>query len=72
MQKKFVFKYKKITQAELDAILATANNTMEEETTMLKIWKVFGKKSLKQSMDNLQTIDDCEKKICGCFYFKIR
>ena len=24
--KKFVFKYKKITQAELDAILATANN----------------------------------------------
>ena len=61
--KKFVFKYKKITQAELDAILATAIITMEEETTMLKIWKVFGKKSLKQSMDNLRQLMNVEKRL---------
>ena len=61
--KKFVFKYKKITQAELDAILLLLIITMEEETTMLKIWKVFGKKSLKQSMDNLRQLMNVEKRL---------
>ena len=36
---------------------------MEEETTMLKIWKVFGKKSLKQSMDNLRQLMNVEKRL---------
>ena len=60
--KKFVFKYKKITQAELDAILATANNNNgggnNNAQNLEGIWQIESETINGQS----QTINDCEKK----------
>ena len=65
--KKFVFKYKKITQAELDAILATANNNNgggnKNAQNLEGIWQKESETVDGQS----QTIDDCEKKSAVVF-----
>ena len=65
--KKFVFKYKKITQAELDAILATANNNNgggnnnggrnNNAQNLEGIWQIESETINGQS----QTIDECGK-----------
>ena len=61
--KKFVFKYKKITQAELDAILATANNNNgggnKNAQNLEGIWQKESETVDGQS----QTINECGKPI---------
>ena len=65
--KKFVFKYKKITQAELDAILATANNNNgggnNNAQNLEGIWQIESETINGQS----QTINDCKKKSAIAF-----
>ena len=65
--KKFVFKYKKITQAELDAILATANNNNgggnNNAQNLEGIWQIESETVNGQS----QRINDCEKKTVAVF-----
>ena len=65
--KKFVFKYKKISQAELDAILATVNNNNgggnKNAQNLEGIWQKESETVDGQS----QTIDDCEKKSAVVF-----
>ena len=59
--KKFVFKYKKITQAQLDAILATANNNNgggnNNAQNLEGIWQIESETINGQS----QTINECGK-----------
>ena len=65
--KKFVFKYKKITQAQLDAILATANNNNgggnNNAQNLEGIWQLESETVNGQS----QTINECEKKSAVVF-----
>ena len=65
--KKFVFKYKKITQAQLDAILATANNNNgggnNNAQNLEGIWQIESETINGQS----QTINECEKKTVAVF-----
>ena len=61
-QEKTILKYRKITQAELDAILATANNNNgggnNNAQNLEGIWQIESETINGQS----QTINDCEKK----------
>ncbi|WP_311328633.1 lipocalin family protein [Capnocytophaga gingivalis] len=72
-QEKTIFKYKKITQAELDAILATANNNNgggnnnggrnNNAQNLEGIWQIESETVNGQS----QRINDCEKKTVAVF-----
>ena len=60
--KKFVFKYKKITQAQLDAILATANNNNGGGNNNAQNLEGIWQKESETVDGQSQTINDCEKK----------
>ena len=66
-QEKTILKYKKITQAELDAILATVNNNNgggnNNAQNLEGIWQLESETVNGQS----QTINDCEKKSAVVF-----
>ena len=66
-QEKTILKYRKITQAELDAILATVNNNNgggnNNAQNLEGIWQIESETINGQS----QTINDCEKKSAVVF-----
>ena len=66
-QEKTIIKYRKITQAELDAILATANNNNgggnNNAQNLEGIWQIESETVNGQS----QRINDCEKKTVAVF-----
>ena len=66
-QEKTILKYRKITQAELDAILATANNNNgggnNNAQNLEGIWQIESETVNGQS----QRINDCEKKTVAVF-----
>ena len=59
--KKFVFKYKKITQAELDAILATANNNNGGGNNNAQNLEGIWQKESETVNGQSQTINECGK-----------
>ena len=59
--KKFVFKYKKITQAELDAILATANNNNGGGNNNAQNLEGIWQKESETVDGQSQTINECGK-----------
>ena len=59
--KKFVFKYKKITQAELDAILATANNNNGGGNNNAQNLEGIWQKESETINGQSQTINECGK-----------
>ena len=65
--KKFVFKYKKISQAELDAILATVNNNNGGGNNNAQNLEGIWQKESETINGQSQTIDDCEKKSAVVF-----
>ena len=65
--KKFVFKYKKITQAQLDAILATANNNNGGGNNNAQNLEGIWQKESETVDGQSQTINECEKKSAVVF-----
>ena len=65
--KKTILKYKKITQAQLDAILATANNNNGGGNNNAQNLEGIWQKESETVDGQSQTIDDCEKKSAVVF-----
>ena len=66
-QEKTILKYRKITQAELDAILATANNNNGGGNNNAQNLEGIWQKESETVDGQSQTIDDCEKKSAVVF-----
>ena len=66
-QEKTIFKYRKITQAELDAILATVNNNNGGGNNNAQNLEGIWQKESETINGQSQTIDDCEKKSAVVF-----
>ena len=66
-QEKTILKYRKITQAELDAILATVNNNNGGGNNNAQNLEGIWQKESETINGQSQTIDDCEKKSAVVF-----
>ena len=66
-QEKTIIKYRKITQAELDAILATVNNNNGGGNNNAQNLEGIWQKESETINGQSQTIDDCEKKSAVVF-----